>query len=105
MAQLWPLEAPGNPQIGGILFVFPGGLRKTLQWDWPLPVKDSLGVSKRLAAQLLDDLMREGRGDEVRFTNWTSVTAAIQKHVKDWSEKRRQSLFALADAPKPDLTS
>ncbi len=94
MAQLWPLDSPADPRIGGVLFKFPSGKQKTLQWEWPLPVLDTLAVSKHLAARLLDDLMRDNALDDIGRTNWPSMTAAIQRVVKDWSEKLRVSLVA-----------
>lgn len=99
MAQIYPLEAPESTRHGGFLVIFPSGLRKTVQWRREGPVIDSLGVAKHLAAKLLGDLMNESRSDEANFTNWTSMTAAIQKIVKDWSEKRKADLYALDSSP------
>ncbi len=94
MAQLWPLESPGIPQIGGVLFKFPSGLQKTLQWEYSRPVVDTLKVSKHLTACLLDELMREDKADDINRTNWVSLTAAIQKMVGDWNAKMRAALVA-----------
>lgn len=90
--------------MGGFLVVFPSGLRKTVQWERNGPVVDTLGVAKSLAVKLLDELLTEQR-DDANFTNWTSMTAAIQKVVKDWSDKRKESIYALDSSLSPILHS
>lgn len=105
MAQLFPLEAPDNPRIGGILFRFPSGTNHELRWEYALPVADTLGVAKHLAARVLDELMKAGKEDDVRFTNWTSMTAGIQKMVKDWSDKLKAKQLPPILSPDPRLPS
>ena len=98
MAQLWPLEAPGNPRIGGVLLKFPSGLQKTLQWDYPRPVVDTLAAAKHLSARVLDELMRENHADDISRTNWASITAAIQRLVIDWNARMRAAMVAQHDS-------
>lgn len=105
MAQLFPLEAPDNPRIGGILFRFPSGTNHELRWEYALPVVDTLGVAKHLAARVLDELMKAGKEDDIGRTNWTSMTAGIQKMVKDWSDKLRKAQMPPILSPDHRLPS
>ncbi len=67
-------------------------------------MQDTLGVAKHLVTKLLADLLNEGKRDEAEFTNWTSMVAAVQKIVRDWSDKLREHLYANgAPIPAPKL--
>lgn len=85
MTQLRRLESnKDDPTQGGILFTFPSGKHKLLQWETKVPIEPTLDAAKKYAAEVLNSIGIET--DDARFTNWASVTAAIQKIVKDFND-------------------
>lgn len=81
----------GNPDVFGIIVFLPhGGAKSAYQ-----VIKDDeyIGPSlaKDFAIKLVEALLAENRNDDVRDINWSSVTAAIQKHMIDWNRKRRDA--------------
>jgi hypothetical protein len=87
MANLYRLEAPGHPDVGGVLAQFPSGKQLQATWRHADQV-DSLATAKRVAASLLDALLRENRHDDANRTNWPSLVAAVQVIIRDWDAKR-----------------
>jgi hypothetical protein len=87
MANLHRLEAPGHPDVGGVLAEFPSGRRLQATWRHAEQV-DSLATAKRIAAHLLDALLKSGNHDDADRTNWPSLVAAVQTIVRDWDAKR-----------------
>ncbi len=88
MANLHRLEAPGHPDVGGVLAEFPSGKRLQASWRHAEAV-DSLSTAKRIAAHLLDRLITLGLHDDANRTNWPSVVAAVQTIIRDWDAKRQ----------------
>lgn len=88
MANLWRLEDPAHPDVGGVLAEFPSGRRLQASWRHAERV-DALATAKRVAAHLLDTLMRDGLADDADRTNWPSVVAAVQAIVMQWDAKRQ----------------
>ena len=80
------LHAP-DATIGGVLYTFPSGRSKQATWQSKLAVPNTLELAKSCAAQVRAALMDEGATDDLDRTNWPSVVAATQKHVKDWNDK------------------
>ncbi len=73
-----------DPHAGGVLVVFDSGVAKLVAWRSEAVVP-ALDTAKGLAAQVLEALQRDGKWDEIRDTNWVSVTAAMNKLVRDWN--------------------
>lgn len=94
MAQLHRLELPGNTRHGGVLVAFPEGDGIELTWDRAAPFPDTLQAAKGLAAELIEAFRKQGLDDRIRVTNWTSMTAAFQRHIEDWNTARREALYA-----------
>ena len=92
-ATLKRLEAD-DLRVGGILLTTPSGLNLELTWKYASPVIDSLALAKDLTARFVDILLREHEGRDVGNVNWASVTAAVQRHLTDWSDKLRESLYS-----------
>lgn len=101
MAEIHRLEAPGRTDVGGVLMTFPNGSAIELAWHRRAPILDTLQGAKDLAAQAIDKLMQQGAVDYVERTNWASVTACFQRHLADWNEKRKASLYAESALPVP----
>jgi hypothetical protein len=84
-----------DPKIGGFLITFPSGLSKEVVWQSAVPAPDPLRAAKEFTAGVLQQLLEEQRQDDIDRTNWVSVTAAVQKIVKDFGAKRLEALRAL----------
>lgn len=89
--QIHRLENPHNPQVGGILCIFPSQARKQATWQHETANVDSLALAKDVAARVLDSLMRDGLIDDAERTNWVSAVAGIQHHIKGWQEALRKA--------------
>lgn len=87
MANLWRLEDPAHPDVGGVLAEFPSGRRLQAAWRHADQV-DALATAKRIAAHLLDRLLSQGAHDDAERTNWPSVVAAVQAIIREWDAKR-----------------
>lgn len=96
MTQLAVLSSDQTSQAGGILARFPSGKTLTATWVQSFPINDSLAAAKTLSAKLLNQLLEEGCNDDADRTNWASFTAAVQRIVSDWSDKRRAEIRAKA---------
>jgi hypothetical protein len=83
-----PMEAPDNPHVFAFMCVFPSGVRFTISSVFPkigvVDVAMATDFTKRVVATLL-----EKRDDvSVRHTNWVSATAAIQRLLIEFNNKR-----------------
>jgi hypothetical protein len=102
MAQLWPLESPEHPLVGGFLVRFPSGHTQSIVWPATAPLHDTLQAAKETAARLLDGLLKGGLIDDAERTNWASMTASIQALIVRWANKRRAHIGA-AQPVSPQL--
>lgn len=93
MAELYLLDSPTDPTIGGVAIKYPSNATKSATWRSETPIADTLAMAKQIAAQLLQERLDTRNPDDAERTNWVSVTAAIQAHVKTWNEKRRENLL------------
>jgi hypothetical protein len=100
MTQLRALTHDTDPKIGGFLATFPSGLKKEVIWRSTVPAPDTLKAAKEFAAGLLAQLLEESKNDDANRTNWPSLTAAIQRFVLDFNERRRAALHALDSSPE-----
>ena len=73
--------------IGAVLYTFPSGKSKAASWKSETLVTETLELAKSCAAQVRAALMDEGATDDLDRTNWPSLVAGTQKHIKDWNEK------------------
>jgi hypothetical protein len=76
---------------------------KEVIWKSTVPAPDSLKAAKEFTAGLLQQLLEEGKTDDADRTNWVSVTAAVQRLVMDFNDRRRQALRALDSSPNAKL--
>lgn len=100
MAQLYPLRAEKS-QAGGILARFPSGKTLTATWLRNSPSRDTKTDAKEVTVQLLQQLLDENCHDDANRTNWVSFTAAAQRIISDWSERRRTDLYAETTPENP----
>ncbi len=80
------LEAD-NATIGGVLYTFPSGRSKQATWQSKSVVTDTLELAKACASQVRAQLMDEGATDDLDRTNWPSLVAGTQKHIRDWNDR------------------
>ncbi len=97
MADLHPL-ASDDPQRGGILYVFPSGVRKVADWHQGALIDAPTGA-KALVVQVIQELVDSGHMDDVNRTNVPSLVAATQRIISDWNDRLRVSLGAAAYPP------
>ena len=85
-------SADGDPYAGGVAVAFDSGVSKQIAWRAKPGeyISPALDAAKEYTAQLLDTLLREGREEEIRHTNWVSVTAAVHKCIRDFNGKLHQ---------------
>jgi len=82
MCTLHRLEAPLSRTQAGILFTWDDGTSKQAAFAVSRDM-DVQGTAKRIAAEVLDNLMKRGRADLASETNWVSVVAGVSKHIRD----------------------
>ena len=90
MAQIYRLEDAENRDVGGVLIAYPSGYRQQLSWHW-LEGMALAGMGQELAGRALAGLMdgrRPGWEADVRETNWVSLSAGLDRVVRDWASKR-----------------
>ncbi len=100
MPRIYRLEDPDSLNSAGICIAFDDDKPAVrLQWrsGAPLNPADVLATAKECAAQALAHLLAQDRSTEAEFTNWTSVVAAVQRHVQDWSDKLKADLYRSSD--------
>ena len=76
-----------DPHTAGVLITFDTGVKKQIAWHSDAIISPALDAAKEYTAQVLDALLREGHLDEIRDTNWVSVTAAMHKCIRDFNGK------------------
>lgn len=89
------LDSP-DARIGGFLITFPSKRTKTVHWSSEIPIHPTLDAAKKYAASTVETLLREGRQDDLDRTNWVSVTAAIERIIKDFNATRTQIIHTAA---------
>jgi hypothetical protein len=77
-----------------VLCVFEDRFAVEMAWNRSAPVVDTLAAAKDLAARFVDQLIQSGQGARVAHLNLPSVVAAMQRHIRDWSDKRKAALYA-----------
>ena len=84
MTQLIRLEAD-DPCIGGFRITYPSGHTTDVHWRSEAPIYPTLDAAKEYASKALQALLDARRIDDAERTNWTSVTAAVQRIISDWN--------------------
>ena len=84
--QIYRLEGKNSHFEGGILFVTPNRRKLSVSWQSTSPIHDTLAMAKECATRLLDQMLKSGYVDDADRTNWPSVVAACQRHVKDFNQ-------------------
>jgi hypothetical protein len=88
---------------GGFYLFLPSGRTMTVGWHQPKPIQPTLEAAKKYAADVIERLQRTGGEDDIRNTNWTSVTAAIQRCILDWNDKVKAKIsIVMADSFGPE---
>lgn len=83
-----------DPQVGGALVTFDNGTRKLISWRAGSPIAPTLDAAKQYTVEIVQQLLDENREIAVRDTNWSSVTAAMQRIISDFNDKLRVKLYA-----------
>ena len=93
--QLHRLEGTSNPRAGGVLIRYGTGRSSLIEWlgDGRL-ILPTLHAAKRYVAEVIADLQASDGHAEVQQTNWTSVIAAVQRHIEDWNATQLASIKA-----------
>lgn len=84
------ISAVGDePEQGGFFVFLPSGRTKIIGWRSAAPITPTLEAAKKYAAQVVESLQKEGAHDDIDRTNWTSVTAAVQRVILDFNDRIR----------------
>ena len=97
MATIHRLES-NNPRYGGVVIGFPSGYAIEMSWRSRYGIQPTIDAAKDYAAKALQTLIEQGKQDDADRTNWVSVTAAIERHIKDFNDALRASLPAVQAA-------
>lgn len=89
------LDSP-ELSVGGFLIVFPSGRSKSVHWRSEIPIHPTLEAAKKYAASTVQTLLDERQTDDLERTNWVSVTAAIERIIKDFNSTRTQIIHTAA---------
>lgn len=84
-----PMEAAdGNPNVFAFLCVFPTGTKFTISTAFPeIGVVDP-AMAKEFATRVVQACIERRDDTSVRNTSWASATAAIQRLIIDFNNKR-----------------
>ena len=80
------LEADSKA-MGGVLLEFPSKNSVMVSWNTSKPIDPTLEAAKEYAARVLQHLLDKGRNDDAERTNWPSVVAGIQHHIREFNAK------------------
>lgn len=89
--QIYRLEGKNSHSAGGILFVTPTGKKLSVEWQSTSQIHDTLTMAKECATQLLDKMLSAGYVDDADRTNWPSVVAACQHHVRGFNAQLQKA--------------
>lgn len=92
MAQLYTLESPDDPHVGGALIVYPSGYRQQVAWRCPpeqAAKADPRQAGQELATAALQGLLDRGLQDDADRTNWASMAAGLSAVYRGWGERGR----------------
>lgn len=81
-----------DPCTAGVLVRFDSGLPdKVVQWQTTPGrlISPALDAAKQYTVAIVDALIKEGREDDLRNTNWVSVVAAMHKCIRDFNGSLR----------------
>lgn len=83
-----PLEAEGNPHVFAFLCCFPSGVRFSVSAVFPKIGVVDIAMAKEFATRVVQGCIERRDDASVRNTNWASATAAIQRLLIDFNNKR-----------------
>jgi hypothetical protein len=83
-----PLEAEGKANVFAFLCVFPSGTRFTVAATFPVVGVVDMAMAKEFATRVVQGCIERRDDDSVRHTNWASATAAIQRLLIEFNNKR-----------------
>lgn len=96
-----PLEAD-SINVFAFLAVFPNGARLAVSATYPQGAVD-LKHAQEFATKLVEKLLMSRDEASVRGTNWASASAAIQRLILDFNDRRNAALLASMRAPTETL--
>lgn len=82
------MEDPNNPNVFGFLAVFPSGTRFTISTVFPEVGVVDVAMATEFAKRMVATLRKKRDEASVRYTNWVSAAAAIQRLLIDFNNKR-----------------
>lgn len=92
------------PEVGGLIIFFPSGLFHDISWRAVTHITPTKEAAIRFVGRIVEDLNRKAEQNEgqarqmieedLRRTNWVSVTAAVQRIVHDFNEKLSAAISA-----------
>lgn len=86
-----PMEAEGKPNVFAFLCVFPTGTRFTVSAPFPEHGVVDIAMAKDFATRVVQGCIDRRDDTSVRHTNWASATAAIQRLLIEFNNKRKAS--------------
>lgn len=93
----------GDPEIGGFLLFLPSGATKIVTWRQAKPIEPTLDAAKQYAGKLIETLYAARLDEDIKATNWVSVTAAIQRIILDWNDRIKTRIsIKMADEFGPE---
>lgn len=92
-----------NVEQGGFYLFLASGRTIVVGWNQPKPIQPTLDAAKQYAAKAIERLQQTGGEADIRDTNWTSVTAAIQRCILDWNDRVKTKIsIVMADQFGPE---
>lgn len=83
--------------VGGFLITLPSERRLVVQWEQECPIQPERDAAKQYVARVMDGLIRDGVSGErdLRDTNWVSVTAMVERVIREWNDAIRGVLSGI----------
>jgi len=89
-----------DPEVGGLIVFFPSGRHLDLSWRAVQHITPTKEAALQYTGKLVEILNQaSGQGDtsadeDLRRTNWVSVTAAVQRIILDFNSKLSAAVSA-----------
>lgn len=98
-----PLEAEGKPNVFAFACIFPSGTKITVSAPFPENGVVDIAMAKEFTTRVVQGCIERRDDDSVRHTNWASATAAIQRLLIEFNNKRGAN--ATSGLVRPDGTA
>lgn len=86
-----------DPEVGGFLIFYPSGKHMTISWRVVKHIEPTKEAALQFVGKIVDDLNkaaaqgtpedRQAAEQDLKRTNWVSVTAAVQRVILDFNSE------------------